>query len=449
VRVAALVGVVGNARQILAGHEHLHRFRLRLLGRDPLGLLLPLGRIQPLLPGGQGGPVPFRIDLHIDVGADGGRERRRQPVVVGLGQGIELVVVAAGAADRDAEHRRPAGGHHVVELGGAGGLELLLGELRGEGTGREETGGLQRLDVARCQFVAGNLPLEERVVRQVVVEGPDDEVAVVVGERPVVVLFVAEALGEPGDVEPVLRPTFAEGGPRQQVVHDPPVGRIGRVGDEGRDLRRCRGQTGDVEGEPAPERLRIGLWRGHQADPLLGGEDEPVDRVPAPAPWVRRPGRLDRCEGTERPELPRLRPHLPVGPRAAVGGVDERPVEGRAAIDPFGEPAELFGVQRIPLLGHVRLLQPGRQPVHPALRRLARHDGRPAAPPGEQFLSGRDVELPLDASRAMAARAAVGEEFSEVRPEDLEPARIGDVGRAGRGRGPQARAGDGRRHRSR
>ena len=58
-------------------------------------------------------------------------------------------------------------------------------------------------------LVAGDLELDEPIVRHVVVEGPDHEVAVVVGVLAVVVLLVAVALGEPRQVEPVPRPALA------------------------------------------------------------------------------------------------------------------------------------------------------------------------------------------------------------------------------------------------
>ena len=50
--------------------------------------------------------------------------------------------------------------------------------------------------MVRLDLVAGQLPADERVVRQILVERLDDEIAVVVGVGPIVILLVAVALGE-------------------------------------------------------------------------------------------------------------------------------------------------------------------------------------------------------------------------------------------------------------
>ena len=66
-----------------------------------------------------------------------------------------------------------------------------------------------RQRIVRLVLVAGNLPLDERVVRQVLVQGLDHEVAIVVGVRPVVILLEAVALGEARQVEPMPAPSLA------------------------------------------------------------------------------------------------------------------------------------------------------------------------------------------------------------------------------------------------
>jgi len=67
----------------------------------------------------------------------------------------------------------------------------------------------QRQRVGRGDLVAGDLPLEKSVLREVVVDGPHDEVTVRPGVGPVVVMLEAVALGEADDVEPVPRPPLA------------------------------------------------------------------------------------------------------------------------------------------------------------------------------------------------------------------------------------------------
>ena len=119
------------------------------------------------------------------------------------------MIVAAGAADRQAEHRGADRAEHVVELVVAVLLDLVLGDLRAVDAGGQEAGRRQGQRVVRLELVAGDLPLDERVVRQVLVERLDDEVAIVIGGRPVVVVLEAVALGEAGQVEPVPGPALA------------------------------------------------------------------------------------------------------------------------------------------------------------------------------------------------------------------------------------------------
>ena len=54
------------------------------------------------------------------------------------------MVVAAGAADRQAEHRRAGGGQHVVELVVALLFDLVGGDLRGVTPPAEKARGHQR-----------------------------------------------------------------------------------------------------------------------------------------------------------------------------------------------------------------------------------------------------------------------------------------------------------------
>src|SRR5947209_4604302 len=56
---------------------------------------------------------------------------------------------------------------------------------------------------------AGDLPADELVERHILVEGLDDEIAVLIGVRAIVVVLVTAALGEAGQVEPVPAPALA------------------------------------------------------------------------------------------------------------------------------------------------------------------------------------------------------------------------------------------------
>ena len=96
-------------------------------------------------------------------------EERLQTVVIALRDGIELVVVAPGAAERQAEEDRAGGVGDVVEHLLAALLQVDGVVLVGEAA--VEAGGDQRLRVVGVQLVAGDLLLDEAVVRLVLVEG--------------------------------------------------------------------------------------------------------------------------------------------------------------------------------------------------------------------------------------------------------------------------------------
>ena len=161
-----------------------------------------------------------------------------QAVIVACGDRIELVVVAACAADREPEKRRPHVLHHLVEAvqprlpDG----RRLLSDLRGcrERRGDEESRG--RIG---AHGVAGELLKEKTVVRQVFVEGVDHPVAVGPGMLADGVVFVAPCVGVANDVEPVLGPAFAVSRRSEQPVDEGFNGLRALVGDEGLDLLRC------------------------------------------------------------------------------------------------------------------------------------------------------------------------------------------------------------------
>ena len=158
-----------------------------------------------------------------------------------LADRVVFVVVAACAAHRGAQHRGEGGREHVIEGIVARLLDLVLGDLRRPHAGGDEPGGRERLVVVGSELIAGELPGHEAVVGHVLVEGLDDEVAVVEGVRPVVVLLVAMALGEARQVEPVPRPAFAEGRAGEQAI-DQVRQRIRRaIGHECLHLRIVRG----------------------------------------------------------------------------------------------------------------------------------------------------------------------------------------------------------------
>src|SRR5262249_54128613 len=143
-------------------------------------------------------------------------------VVVSLLDRVEFVIVAAGAAEGDAEERRRGRVGDVVE-------DLLAPLLDVDGVVLvgwvpEEAGRNQGIGVARRDLVAGELFLDEAIIGLVAVEGADDVIAVAPGIGSRVVGLETVALGVAGEVKPprclalsVLRGT-------QQAIDEPLVG---------------------------------------------------------------------------------------------------------------------------------------------------------------------------------------------------------------------------------
>ena len=128
------------------------------------------------------------------------REDRVERVVILGGDGIVLVIVAAGAGDGEAEEAAGDGVDAVVDGFGEG-----LGEFASEA--EEPEGGEVAAVVVVGELVGGQLELDEAVVGHVFVEGADDPVAVGVG--------IGEAfadvagVGVAGYIEPVAAPALA------------------------------------------------------------------------------------------------------------------------------------------------------------------------------------------------------------------------------------------------
>ena len=218
------------------------------------------------------------------------------------------MVVTARTADGQAEEGRPGGADDVVELVVPLLLDLVGRDLGAVDAGREEPGGEKCLRILRGELVAGELPGDEGVEGEVLVQGLDHEVAIVIGGGAVGVVLEAVALGEPGEVEPVPAPALAVTGTGQEPASKPVV-RVGcRVIEECGDLLGRGRQAGQVEGEPAGQLPPVRLGIGPDSLRLEGGEDEPVDRVAAPGPIAD----VRRADSPERLECPVLAAGLDV-----------------------------------------------------------------------------------------------------------------------------------------
>ena len=365
-------------------------------------------------------------DLDLDVRADRGCERGREAVVVGLWQRIELVVVAAGTSHGEPEHGGADRRDDVVELAAAGTFKLLLRQLRRKRTGRQESGSDPGGGNIGGEFVAGQLPAEEGVKGEVVVEGRDDEVSVGMGVGAVVILLVAEALGVAGHVEPGLRLALAEGWPAEKIVDFLLVGLVATVVDESPDFTWGRRQPRQISGEATTERATVGHGSRREARLPDPGEDEAVDRIATPAIGVVDGGHGDGRQGQKRPPPAEGRIDRPLRPRATVCRIDERTVVRGTSVNPLRQTRQDLGGERIPLLRHVWFLELRGQPVEQTLRAPPRDDRRTTPAAGEQRLPRGEIEAPFVGvtAGAVASGAAVDEHVAEPH-EEFEATGIG------------------------
>ena len=216
-------------------------------------------------------------------------EKGKQPVILDLRNGVELVIVALRAAKRQAEHHLARRGDAVKNRVDA---ELLLVhtalgvDLRvavkpgGDALGQRGVG----------QHVAGELLDDKPVKRHVAVRCIDHPIAVR-PHRPACVVAVAVGVGVARRVQPVAPPALAVVRRLQQPVHHLFERVRTCVRDKRSDLRRGRRQAGQVETHAAQQR-RLGRLRRRRDTRLrLLGGDENIDRVFRPrAPVGRQAG---------------------------------------------------------------------------------------------------------------------------------------------------------------
>ncbi len=257
------------------------------------------------------------------------RSRKRIPralenaverIVVAHRHRIELVVVAARAAQREAHGRAAQRVERVLDrlVHGGVGIHAEPARLRDEPGGHDLA--VARRLVGRRQQIAGDLFAQELVVRRVAVEGVDHVVAVQPGLWDRIVAALAGRVGIPGDIQPVAPPPLA-------VARRGEKSR-GRGFQRARRAARPRGlahhgiqfaglgrQACQHEAQAPHERLRRRLRAGRKPVRFEFGQDEPVDRRPHPGGLAHR-GRLGIGQRSERPAGSRRRRLRPRGCQA-------------------------------------------------------------------------------------------------------------------------------------
>ena len=350
-------------------------------------------------------------------------------VVVGGGDGIVLVVMAAGAAEREAEDAATERVDRVgeVEVLEVGVRRVTVALAHGEEAGgRDEVGVVTRLSVAG-EDVTGHLPGEKLVVGQIVIEGPDHPVAVADGLADGVVGAVAGGVGVACDIEPVAAPALSVGVTGQEPVEDALPGVGGGVVEKSGNLVEGGGEAGEIERGAAEERAPIGKPGGHEAASFECGDDEAVDVV-AHEPRVGHRGRYRRHRRLKAP------PALGCLTIHATDAFLEDARVGGTGADPGGEVGDLCRRER-----ESRILRRHRRDAvgmlhraeQEACLRVSRHDRRPGVAPCLPALSGVEGKAAarLAGQGRVAALAAGGEERPDAALEEIV---IGGV-RQGRG----------------
>ena len=374
---------------------------------------------------GRGGKRPFSVLHPVEDGLDA--------EVVFLGHRVELVGMAAGTVERQAEEGLADDADHVLHL-----LLARDGTLRGvglsiaspiPGAADEHARGDDAVAGHRLENIAGELFLHEAVVGLVVVEALDDVIAVVPGAVAWVVVFEPFALGVADDVEPVPPPAFAVVRRGEEVIDNALVGSIRRIGHEGLDLLGARRKADQIEEQPPDEGPRISGGRRAKAGSPKPFEHPGIDRPPRP--------RIERCL-RERRFLNRLeRPPIPPGPllRAEGERIEWLLPPGAPGVDPGAEECFFFRWERV-LGGHLVPFDP----LPEEALRLSRLEGRTALSPLGRG-GGIDERQPAIRTGARVAFKAARREEGGDLPVEVDG---GETRLRRRSAGPRRDRSDGR-----
>ena len=118
---------------------------------------------------------------------------------------------------------------------------------------------------------------DQLVVRDIVVKGADEVVAIEPGAFDFVVPVIAEGFGEAHDVHPVARPVFSEMGRGEKAIDEAFISSGGGVAHEQIDFERGGREAGEHDAEAADERAAVGGGGGLQAGFVQGGDEKTID----------------------------------------------------------------------------------------------------------------------------------------------------------------------------
>ena len=434
-----------DARQFL-GREHA-RGRERVLGGDEGGGGFGgglLGFLDARLEFGDGRVVflqrLFRVGVHGQRQLEPLRhvrvfeglrvfENARQRVIIARRDRVELVIVAARAADGLPEERLANRVELFVhdihdELLLVLLLEVVIAD-REKGRGDHLTATLRQR--SGRQQIPGDLLAHETVERAVLVETLDHIIAVAPGlleHEPA----QRQRLGEPRYVEPMPPPALAEMRRREEPIDQALVRARRAIVHKGVDLPRRRRQADEIVGQTADQRHAVGIGTRPDALGLLPRADEAVEVAARPR------GVGDRRHGG--------RGHGLIGPMfTALGDVD-RPFRrhagearariGRAELHPFLEVRDLL-VREFALGRHAKIFVPITHGLDErAVVEIARHHSRTAVAAARPAIAVVEPQAALGfLLGAVAFVAMLGEERPDAFFKKLEARGIGRCGGGG------------------
>ena len=257
----------------------------------------------------------------------GVEENPCQGVIVLGGNGIELVVVAAGAGDRQAQNGPGQGVdlviHGVIAVAQLAFLSSAIAFI--DGTQGKETQRAPPFHTNAAHQVSGDLLHDEPVVAQVPIEGLHHPIPIPVGVGQGIGRVVVGPLffRVAGHVQPIAGPALAVVGRGQQAVDHGFMG-LGRgIPQEGLDLLGGRRQADQVKGDPAKPGAPVG--RSHRFQSLLfqAGQHKAVEGGTNPVP-VPHGGQRRLSQGLKGPECAPLLQIDGVPGRCGSGSVDPR-----------------------------------------------------------------------------------------------------------------------------
>ena len=407
---------------------------------EVLGLLDPLGRefgTDGLLEFGQAIAVLIEQGggVYGHLSRTGGSEDAVEGGEVGLADGVELMVVAAGAGDRESEEGLRDDVDLVVDV-----ADLLIDRVdrlvavfdHAEVAGAE--GRLIELfrfiEARGLQQIAGELFADELVVGDVGIEGADEVIAVAPSLRDGWIAFAAMRVGVADEIHPVTGEVFAVARRGQQAVDDFGEGLRRDVGFERGDLRGRRGQAREHIGRATEEGGLVGRHRGSDAG---GGDlrvEEAVDRAGGLA--GRNGGGGDWLETP--PVLTDLQEIGPGGGDGVFRRFHAR--VGGAAVDPFHEVSDDLLIQLRSLLRHhQRLMAVIHGLDEDAFLRVAGDDGSAFFAALENAVAIIEAQVAFLLLGVVAFIALRDQHRADLRFEELDVRRLEVGGQGGGGQG--------------